>query len=169
MRLGVFVVFGTLLLLALQTTLSRTLQIGAATPDFYLLFVVYLIGVLTPGRALLTAWCLGLLRDCLTPGPLGADAGAMLCVAGLLVFAHRRFLLQTDVALAAFTFVAGLTHGALWAAAMHLGDTGTTFTPLFLRIGVPVAVYTAVLMPFFARVANRLVQQREPVHEVRLR
>ncbi len=168
MRLGAFLFFGTLLLLAFQTTLSRTLQIGAAAPDFYLLFVVYLVGILSPSRALVTAWGLGLLRDCLTPAPLGADAGVMLLVAGLLVAAHRRFVLDTDLALAFFTFVAGLTHGALWAAAMHFSGQGATFGSLFLRIGLPVAVYTALLMPPFARVANRIVRPTPPLREIRL-
>lgn len=161
-------VAGTVGLLALQMVFATTLQIGPAAPDFYLLFIVYLVSVLSPSRLLLSAWTLGLLRDCLTPAPLGVDALALLLVAGMLVYAHRRFVFDTSLALAAFAFIGGLLHGAVWAAGMHFSWTGARFGPLFLRIGVPVAVYTALLMPAFARLADAVARPAAPPREVRL-
>lgn len=155
-------------LLVLQIVLGRTLQVGGVSPDLYVLFVVYLVRVLPPGRALAAAWGLGLLRDCMTPAPLGLDAAALLAAAGLLVWAHRRFVLDTDIALAAMAGATGLVHGAVWACAMSLTETGGSFGVMFGRIAVPAALYAAVLMPPFARAAAAIERRLPSTRTYRL-
>lgn len=157
-----------LVLLVAQAVFGRTVQIGSAAPDLYLLFVVYLVSVLRPSRALLAAWALGLVRDCWTPAPLGVDACALLAAAGLLVVAHRRFVLDTDVALALLAFLAGLVHGAVWAAAVSVSGTGTEFLVLYGRIALPVALYSAVLMPLFARMMTAGLRRVSGGRDLRL-
>lgn len=168
MRLTAFVLGGTLLLVVLQSVLAPTVRIGPVVPDFYLMFVVYLVGLLSAPRALFAAWALGLVRDCLTPAPLGVDAFAMLLVAALLLMAHRRFVFERVAALAMFTFIGGLVHGAVWAAAMHIGGAGLSFDTLFLRIGIPVALYSAAVMPVFAWLADGMLGERPSYREVRI-
>ena len=147
----VFLVACAFLLLVAQGVLGPSLAIGFVAPDFYLLFVVYLVGLLSPSRALVSAWALGLLRDSWTAAPLGVDACALLAAAGLLVWANRRFVLDTDVARALLAFLAGLVHGAVWAVALHAATPYVGFWSLFVRIGLPAAAYSAVLMPLFGR------------------
>ena len=152
--------------LVVQTALGSVIQIGGVMPDLFALYIVYLVRRWPPAQALGAAWTLGLLRDCLTPAPLGLDALALLAAAGLLVWAHRRFVLDTDIALAVLGGGSALVHGSVWAYAVAAGGAGDTFTVLFLRIALPVAVYNALLMPLFARAGNAVLGRwpREPHH-----
>lgn len=152
------------LLLVVQTALGAMVDVAGVMPDLFLLLVVYLVGRWPPGQAMVAAWTLGLARDCMTPAPLGLDAFALLVAASVLVWAHRRFVLDTDVALAVLGGLSALLHGAVWALALDVGSANTTFVRLFVRIALPVAAYNALLMPVFARAANGLLRRlhREP-------
>jgi len=137
----------TLVVLILQTTLVRWLQVGHAAPDLLVVLLIFLALYGDRRNVLLANWFLGLARDLYSDGPLGLYALLFLAV-GWFIGSHRDKLFTDHF----------ITHLILGFSATFLCG-GVVVTTECLVYGLPewgklmgrmagAAIYTAALSPF---------------------
>jgi rod shape-determining protein MreD len=138
---------GWLLLLAFAAEMVRYVLFGrfAAQPDL-LLGIVVVAGLrLPPPRGVVVGLCLGLLRDLLAGNPIGTEALPITLVAWGVGVAGRTVYREAFGTHVLMNFGAGMAKPLLTYLIVHGGLSG--FFWYFVRIALPSAVLTAILVP----------------------
>jgi rod shape-determining protein MreD len=160
-------VLAGLILTALALETSVTLRVAAfgIEPNFLLALVYYFARYegAVPGAVL--GFFVGLLEDLSSPNDLGLHALAK-CLVGFFtgkLWAEQRLFKDTLRAQAVTLLAAGLAHDVvvlLFVAKGHL----LSFFGLFLRLGMPTAVYTALLCPLLVSAWSWLREKGPQLH-----
>lgn len=134
--------------IALETSLSFRVAAFGVEPNFLLALVYYFARYegAVPGAVL--GFLVGLLEDLSAPQDLGLHALAK-CLIGFFIgklWAGQRLFKDTLRAQAVTLFAAGLLHDAI-VLAVVAGGHPMQFFALFLRLGLPTALYTASVYP----------------------
>jgi rod shape-determining protein MreD len=151
--------------LALETSVSLRVAAFGVEPNFLLALVYYFARYegAVPGAVL--GFLVGLLEDLSAPQSLGLHALAK-CQIGFFtgkLWAEQRLFKDTLRAQAVTLLAAGLLHDfvvLLFAA----GGKLPRFFGLFMRIGIPTAVYTALLCPLLVSTWSWLREKGPQLH-----
>ena len=137
----------------LQTTVVHRFAYGPLRPDLLLLVAAFAGLEAGPRGALLSAFCLGLLRDLGSAGPLGASALFMVPAAGVLAILRGHLLRDSPWTDLALTFAFVLVVGLAGALLTWLVSAGGALGALLPR-AVGQAAFTTALSPLaFAALA----------------
>jgi rod shape-determining protein MreD len=152
---------GWMLLLAFVAEMIRYVIFGrfAAQPDLLLGIVVVAALRLPPPRGAVAGLCLGLLRDLLAGNPVGTEALPITVVGWGVGLVGRTVYREAFVTHVLMTFGAALTKPILTYATVHGELSGLPW--YFVRIAVPSALMTAILVPIGDR-SLRLGRSRRP-------
>jgi rod shape-determining protein MreD len=138
---------GWLLLLAFAAEMVRYVLFGrfTAQPDLLLGIVVVAALRLPPPRGAVVGLCLGVLRDLVAGNPIGTEALPITLVAWGVGMAGRTVYREAFVTHVLMSFGAATAKPLLTYLIVHGGLSG--FFWYFVRIALPSAVMTAILVP----------------------
>lgn len=145
--------FISLMLVVVQTTLTRAIALGGIAPDFLVIWIVYI--TLKQGQLRGTIWgfSIGLFTDLLTGEFLGLSALSKTLTAFVAGYFYNEN--KTDLTLGSHRFLlivllVSFIHNTLFFFVFTLG-TDLQFGGILLRYGVTTTLYTAVLslIPMF--------------------
>jgi rod shape-determining protein MreD len=147
----------------LETSIAFRLSAFGVEPDFLLAIVYYFARYegAVPGAVL--GFFVGLLEDVSTPQDLGLNALAK-CLVGFFtgkLWAGQRLFQDTLRAQAVTLFIAVLLHDFVVLMVVAGGDLGR-MAALYLRLGLPTALYTAALSPLLVAVWSWLRERGGP-------
>lgn len=151
--------------LALETSVTFRLRAFGVEPNLLLGLVYYFARYegAVPGAVL--GFLVGLLEDLSAPQDLGLHALAK-CVIGFYtgkLWAGQRLFKDTLRAQIMTLFAAGFLHDVLVLLVVGRGHPGR-FLLLFLRLGLPTAVYTALLCPLLVSAWGWLREKGPRLH-----
>ena len=151
--------------LALETSVSLRVAAFGIEPNFLLALVYYFARYegAVPGAVL--GFLVGLLEDLSAPQDLGLHALAK-CLIGFStgkLWAGQRLFKDTLRAQAVTLLAAGLVHDLVVLLFIAKGNP-LRFLALFLRLGVPTAVYTALLCPLLVSAWSWLREKGPQLH-----
>ena len=141
--------------LSLQTTVLDRLSIVGVKPDLLLAMVVYLSLLRGPVAGVAAGFTLGLLQDAQSHHGLGLNAMAKAVVGYAISFTWEGLDRESAYTQMAVLFGAGLLHNLVFLA-LYSGSQLAATPGLWLRIGLPGALYTAVVAPLLVAVLGRL-------------
>ena len=141
--------------LSLQTTVLDRLSIVGVKPDLLLAMVVYLSLLRGPVAGVAAGFTLGLLQDAQSHHGLGLNAMAKAVVGYAISFTWEGLDRESAYTQMAVLFGAGLLHNLVFLA-LYSGSQLAATPGLWLRIGLPGALYTAVAAPLLVAVLGRL-------------
>jgi rod shape-determining protein MreD len=141
--------------LSLQTTVLDGLSIFGAKLDLLLAIVVYTSLTKGPVAGVLTGFILGLLQDAQSQHGLGLDALSKAAVGYAAQFTWEGLDKESVYTQMAVLLVAGLLHNLIFLF-LYCGSQLTMVPGLWLRVGVPGALYTAVVAPLLVALLSKL-------------
>jgi rod shape-determining protein MreD len=130
--------------LILQSTLLKLVSVGQIQPDVILL-VLFLIALLEGSfGATIAGFCTGLVQDIYAPETLGLNALCKSLVGFGLGYCQRGVFMESLAARALILFSAVLVHDILYFQISLWPEVGGALA-LVVRVGIPTALYTALL------------------------
>lgn len=161
----VFYLVWAILLAVFQPTLGRWLAVGSIAPDFFLCFVIGIAVLRGAGEGATCGAIFGLIYDLLIGRRIGVNAMVYLYLglaAGLL---SPRFFGSGKSLLACLgTAVATVIAAAVYGLVLRATGADMKLSVAILRIGLPEAVYNAVVgffMLYPMRKSMRWVKMKE--------
>lgn len=145
--------------LSLQTTVLDQLSIFGARLDLLLAIVVYISLIKGPVAGVVAGFVLGLLQDAQSQHGLGLDALSKAAVGYVAQFTWEGLDKESVYTQMAVLFFAGLLHNLIFLF-LYCGSQLTMVPGLWLRVGVPGALYTAVVAPILVALLSKLVGYR---------
>jgi rod shape-determining protein MreD len=141
--------------LSLHTTVLDRLTVFGARLDLLLAIVVYVSLVKGPVAGVIAGFTLGLLQDAQSQHGLGLNALAKAAVGYAAQFTWEGLDKESVYTQMAVLFLAGLLHNLIFLF-LYCGSELTMVPGLWLRVGVPGALYTAVVAPLLVALLSRL-------------
>ena len=138
----------------LEPILSMALSAGNVMPDLMLLYVIYFALFCPTDDIPLYAWVMGLIRDFLFEARLGVFAIAYL-VSALIVRYLRTILFRKSIptqVILSFLIVLGIY---MFISVFRAATLGGSLW-LYWQKSLYIAIYSAILAPFFCYLANRV-------------
>jgi rod shape-determining protein MreD len=140
LRYGLLAAFA----LILQSTLLKLVSVGHIQPDLVLLVLFY-IGLMEGSfGATIAGFCTGLVQDVYAPQTLGLNALCKSLVGFGLGYCQRGVFVESLTARALILFSTVLVHDILYFQ-ISLWPEVSGALALVVRVGLPTALYTALL------------------------
>lgn len=130
--------------LILQSTLLKLVAVAQIQPDLILLVLFYVALMEGSYGATIAGFCTGLTQDIYSPQTLGLNALCKSLVGFGLGYCQRGVFVESLVARALILFAAVLAHDILYFVISAWPEVGRGLG-LVLRLGLPTALYTALL------------------------
>jgi rod shape-determining protein MreD len=147
-----------LAVLVLQSTVLYRVEIASIRPDLLVAYVVYIAWMRGPVPGTIVGFSVGLLQDLDAPGPLGLNALAKSVVGFLVAKAGFRVHRSNVGVRFAFFFIATVVHDVIYFGAITGGDLGD-FMRQMVSVGLPTALYTAVVAILLLQIAEAVVKR----------
>jgi rod shape-determining protein MreD len=134
--MGVVQITGLMIIFALaQSVFMTRLSIQGVKPELLLILACYFLLLLPPGKALISAFILGLIADAYSLLPFGLTALSFMLIAAVLISVREEFL-ETNV----YTWIVILTGASAFDHLLHLA-----VLRLILAEPVPVTAFIGKL------------------------
>jgi len=140
--LRMVLVFGVALIL--QSTLVRLVAIESIQPDLILLTLFFIALAEGSYPATIAGFCVGLVQDLYAPQTLGLNALSKSLIGFALGFCRRGMFVEGLIPRSLILFAAVLLHDLLYFLISLWPDIGAGLNR-FIFVGLPTALYTAVL------------------------
>ncbi len=153
MIFGVVVFAASIGLAVIESVIMPSVEVAGIRPDLAVLIVVVATCRADFGRAMATAFALGLARDFFSAGPIGMNAFALTLAAYLLMGAEKYFLTENWKAQSFVVFLGYVIFGSLFFLGTLLpfsaipGRYEVVSTIRVIEIILGTAVYTCILAP----------------------
>lgn len=158
----IWLVAGLLGVVILQTTVTPLVELGGIRPDLFLLLLYLGSYKMSPVRACVGGFLLGLYQDALSGAPLGLNAFT-LSLLGYLVVRVREELEETRLLPhLLLLFLAGLSSGLMTLGVLAFFGVGVGFGGALIWIVLPQAAYTTAVgsLILFGTRLGRLLEVR---------
>ncbi len=132
--------------LSLHTTVLERLSIGGVRPDLLLAIVVYLSLIRGPVVGIAAGFIVGLLQDAQSHHELGINALSKALAGYAASYTWEGLDKESVYTQVIVVFGAGVLHNIVFFL-LYSGSQLTAAPGLLLRIGIPSALYTAVVAP----------------------
>ncbi|MHB8170638.1 MAG: rod shape-determining protein MreD [Thermincolia bacterium] len=144
---------GGLLILALllETTVLDYFSIRKVEPDVILVLVVFFALFNGPGKGALFGFIGGLAQDLLVGQYIGINALTKMIICYLMGKVEQRVYKDHILVPAGFLFFASITNEILFYIIAQLAGLSLEWNVAFYQVILPMAIYNAVLAPFFYR------------------
>ena len=136
------------LALLLQSTLFGRFSVWGIRPDLTMLALILLVIDSGPVESVLYGFFIGFIQDVYTPEFLGFNSFTMSLIAFLLDNIKERLTVENYSVKAVVTFTACIVHDIIFLSFYTKFD-GSMMVSLFVRVSIPGAVYTSVILVLF--------------------
>ncbi len=144
----------------LQTDFAAHISILGVQPDLMLAAVVLLARSKGPTLGCLIGFTVGLMQDGLVPEHVGMNAGLMTALGFALGHLRESILVETPAASGVILFGAGLLHALSRTLLVSWGNW-PSIAAHFATVGIPGALYTAILVPLLMWAVPRILRGRD--------
>lgn len=139
----------SLVALLLQSSTFNSFQVWGIKPDLLLLVIVFNAFLRGYREGAFVGFCAGLLQDIITGSYIGLNALTYMAVGYLVGMAQSKLYKESSLIMMFLMLAASLAEQLLKYLLMSY--TGVLISPLvaLIRVIIPTAIYTALLVPFF--------------------
>jgi len=141
--------------ITLHTTVLEKVAIGGVKPDLLLAIVVYVSLAWGAVAGVVAGFVLGLLQDAQAVHGLGLNALSKAAAGYAVRYTWEALDKESVVTQMAVIFGAGMLHGLIFWT-LYSGSEVSMIPRLFVRMGLPGALYTAAAAPLLVALLQRM-------------
>jgi len=141
----------------LQVHWPSLLEFGEAKPDLLLLLVLYFAFSAGPEKAIGIGLLVGFLEDMLSGGPLGLNVFCKVLLGYSVGVVSTRLITEHPVVMTSIAFLSTVCQTAVLVLLSFLYRDEVPVSFMFLRVGIPMALYNSLLAPLCFHCMDRLL------------